>query len=246
MLPNTALSEIAAALELCDPNLRAVTQTPNGYRLRGDRCEGLFIQEIAGSSLRIVSFTGWYQEFDPLTMTEIVLTWKAPTGSGVNLRATGLQRRLYYRMDTVIPIGNSSYHWPTEVLNSLGLKKNHLGLLGWTTYNLAGIKRQVYLPVNIASRPLSDPKTSYELIIIPGVELEEVYISLALVKSMPYHLTYITEGKPLGYYYYPPERPIKIPISNPKSPGIYYLQIGAILRKGGSTNCSILFYHPND
>lgn len=242
----TELDKKAEAFELCDSDIRAATQTPNGYRLRGDRCEGLFIQEIAGDSLRIVSFTKRYQDFDPSSIKQLVVKWKAPNGTPVRLRATGLRRRLYYRMDTILPIGKFSYNWPTDILNSLSLKKNDLGVLSWIKYISAGMDQQLYLPVSIDARASPGFKDSYELIIMPGVELEEVYISLAMVGPMGHSLTYIMEGKPLGYYYYPPERPIRIPVANPKSPGVYRLQIGANLAKGGSANSKILFYHPGE
>jgi hypothetical protein len=148
-------------------------------------------------------------------------------------------------MDTEVPAGNNAYRWPTDVISSLDLTRNEIGVIGWMGYDLAGKQIQLFLPVNVARRTPPPKRTSYELIIMAGVELKEMYLSLAQI-SAPSGLTYLYQGKPLGYHYYPPDRPIKIELANPPSPGVYFLNIGASLRRGGSAAEAIFFYYPGE
>jgi hypothetical protein len=75
------------------------------------------------------------------------------------------------------------------------------------------------------------------------VELSEVYVSLAPAKKDGKPGAMIQDGKALGHRYYPADRSIKVPIPAPDSTGIFYLEIAASLRSGGSATLPMWFYN---
>src|SRR5262245_57769459 len=89
----------AAQSRACDPLLTQPAASPHGYRLRGDRCEGIYVQEVAGTPLVVASLTDGFAPFDLKTVQHLLLTWSAPADTELHLRALGLRRKLYYRMD---------------------------------------------------------------------------------------------------------------------------------------------------
>src|SRR5262245_41082574 len=90
-----ALSQIQS----CDPNLAQPEGHPYGYRLRGNRCEGVYVQQVDNTILVLASFTESFENYDLHANKDLLLQWNAPGNEEVRLRAFGLRRRLYYRMD---------------------------------------------------------------------------------------------------------------------------------------------------
>jgi hypothetical protein len=80
-------------------------------------------------------------------------------------------------------------------------------------------------------------------VLLPGVQLAEVYVSLAAAGADGRPATFIRDEEPLRYHYYPADRPIDIPIPRPASPGLYYVLIGAVLNQGGSATAELWFHH---
>ena len=81
----------------------------------------------------------------------VVLKWKAPPASvrPVRVRAFSLKDREYFRMDTAVPAKYGGYRWPTEIVASVGLKREEIGLVAWTTLpGPGGSAREVYLPLH--------------------------------------------------------------------------------------------------
>jgi hypothetical protein len=54
-----------AAESPCDPELRPPLDDLYSYRLRGDRCEGIYIKDVAGKNLDLVSLTESFEDFVP-------------------------------------------------------------------------------------------------------------------------------------------------------------------------------------
>jgi len=54
---------------------------------------------------------------------------------------------------------------------------------------------------------------------------------------------YIKRDAPLGYGYYPAEQGIVVFVPELPRSGIYSVEVGAILKDGGSSTTSFLFYH---
>jgi hypothetical protein len=228
--------------EMCDPSLLAPTTSPYGYRLRGDRCEGLYVQEVAGTPILIASWTASFQDYDLHSNQPLVIEWEAPSGiDSIQLRAQGLRRRLYYRMDTVRPSGSASFKWPVDLLAGIGIPKRDVGIVGITRVPVARAQRDVYLPLHISQGGKTAGSSAYRLILVPGVELGEVYISLIFVTGNGDKI--LKDAEAVGYGYYPAERSLEILISDLPASGFYHLEVGASVRSGGSATAEFWFYH---
>jgi hypothetical protein len=240
-------SEIALFQEThCDPALNEPNNDPYGYHLRGasrDRCEGIYMRDVAANPLLIASLTAWFEDFDPAAGADLTMEWRTPSDAGIRLRAYTLKHQVYYRMDSLRPAGSVSYVWQPGLLYTLDLRKKDLGLVAWTSHPVGKTKRDVYLPLRIRQRTAVGKFQGYQLLLLPGVELSEVFLSLAPVKSDGNPGTFLKTAQKLGYGYYPAEQSIPVTITEPKTPGIYYLKIGAKFRAGGSTTTEIWFYH---
>jgi hypothetical protein len=226
----------------CDPNLHQISDNPLGYKLRGDRCEGIYIQPVSSSSLLLASFTSLFENFDANGVERLSVNWLSPAKTPVRLRAYGLREKLYYQMDTVIPSDKTAYLWPATVLNSLHLSKQDVGVVGFTNFPVGGQDRTVYLPLRISDK---SQKTApgYQIVVIPGEELKEVFLSLAKIEADGQPHTFSISDRPLHLGYYPAERGIFIDIPDPGQPGIYYVEIGATSKYGNPLSKQIWFYH---
>jgi hypothetical protein len=237
-LPATA----AAQPEHCDPGLQQIAGAL-GYRLLAERCEGLYVQEVGSADLVVLSFTEAFEEFDAASGRPVRVEWEAPGEGRVRLRAQGMGK-LYYRMDTSRPAGETSFLWPSDVLAGLRLSRQEIGVAGWTWAPVGGTERQVYVPLRISQGEPPSRAGRYRLVLLPGRELDEVYLSLAAVGEDGKPARFLKDGQALGYGYYPARRGVEIPISDLGTPGIYYLEVGARVKGGGSTAAELWFFHP--
>ena len=99
--------------EHCDRYLPVSRGDPFGYRMRGDRCEGVYIQQVSATPLLVASF-GRLDLPDTIPAAGSLLVQWAPHRGEVRLRAHSLKPRTYYRMDHRQPAGSHSYRWPTD------------------------------------------------------------------------------------------------------------------------------------
>jgi hypothetical protein len=229
----------------CDRGLLELAHGPQGYAPHGDRCEGIYAQQVSGTVLRVASLTESFEEYELMSGTDLTVEWTAPGDSAVRLRAQGVEQDLYYRMDAIRPTGSRSYHWPTDVLAAQHIARGDIGALGWTRYSLGGVERDVYVPLRIRQHH-ADNSTStnaYDLVLLPTVTLREVYLTLAVVGPDGLRSNMIRNGEPLGIGYYPAERPVKIRLGGFGATGIYYLEIGAELESGGAVTLTQWIYH---
>jgi hypothetical protein len=231
----------------CDPMLERDDQNPLSYRLRGERCEGLYIEQVASTALVVASLTASFQDFDIAHSEALQIIWPTVGDAPTRLRAKGVKWKLYYRMDAVRPAGVSSFSWPTVMLDALDISKQDIGVVGWTTLRLGETEHSVYLPLNISPSRGARRANRYRLVIVPGVQLSEVFVSLATLDKAGNTQTFLQDGEPLKYGFYPPHRPIDINLTHISDPGLYYVEIGATLQSGGSTTLAFLLYHaPED
>lgn len=229
----------------CDPELPQITADSYGYRLRGDRCEGIYIRRVGVSSLQVGSLTESVEDFDPATNKNLLVQWAAPANASVHLRAYGLRHRLYYRMDSLRPAGNTSYEWSPNLLAAFNVRKRELGLVAWVSQPVDGQSREVYLPVRLTQKAAVNRSNRYDLVLMPGVELAEVFVSLASLNPDGKVGAYLKRSEALGWGYYPAERVITVAIPKPNATGLYYLEIGATKKAGGSLTMQVWFYHRN-
>jgi hypothetical protein len=228
----------------CDPLLEQPKTNPYGYRLRSDRCEGIYVQQVAGATLLLASFTEMFEEYDPRSARELKIRWTTPATGDVHLRAYGLRRKLYYRMDAKRPASPRSFDWPADLLGALNIPKRELGVVGWIRQPVGRIERDVHLPLRITVNQEGSSPGPYALVLLPGVPLSEVYVSVAPVDSDGQPAKWTRYEQPLENNYYPPESPIDIRIERPAASGVYYVLIGADIAGGGSLTSELWFYHP--
>jgi hypothetical protein len=225
----------------CDPYLPISLDNPFGYRPRGDRCEGVYIQPVSSTPLVVASFGQLNLPESFRADGALLLEW-APGAGEVRLRTTALKPRTYYRMDSRLPAASHSYRWPTDVLAALHLTSSDIGVVAWTSRKIGTTVREMYLPLRIGE-PAADRENMYELLLIPGSELAEVFIGLASVGEDGAKRRVISEPKPLKYRFYPAGRAVRIPVGPLPSAGSYVLDIGATLRDGGAISHEIWFVH---
>ena len=226
----------------CDPQLPQAGDDPYGYRLRGDRCEGVYVNEVF-ATVRVVSLTASFDEFDPATDRSLTVGWTAPGNESVHLRAYSLRHRLYYQMDSLRPAGRTSYAWATDLLGALNLRRKDLGVMAWTTQRVGNAKRDLLLPLSVRRGGAVNRSSGYQLVLLPSVELASVFISLAPLKEGESLGPFIIQDRSLGRSFYAANRGVRVDIPALPSPGIYYLEIGATLRGGGSASTQVWFYH---
>jgi len=237
------LLPVYAAESPCDPNLPRKSGDQFGYQPRGDRCEGIYIFKPSSLILFIASFTESFEDYNLKSGEDLIVEWSVPKDQKVHLRAQGLKPRLYYRMDTVRNPGSTSYHWPIDILRALSIPRGDIGVVAWARYSMDGVGQDVYLPLQIGQKQRAVQSGSYRVVLWPGNELTEVFVSLATVKADGSPGNFIKDGEALNYGYYPAERGIEFEIPKPEKPGIYYLEIGATLRSGGVVTIENWFYH---
>jgi hypothetical protein len=227
----------------CDSSLIKMSTGPLGYRDRGDRCEGTYIKQVGSTTLFVASFTELFEQFDAKSGKPLQIEWdNLTTKTGVQIRALGVKQKLYYRMDSFRPAATTSYSWSTNILASLNILKKDIGVIGTTRHTIGQVQRDVYLPLRISQQTNAARGGMYNLVLLPGVELSEIYISIAPVGADGRPQKFIRDNEKLGYGYYPAERIIEIPISGLNTTGIYYMEIGAALRSGGISTLELWFY----
>jgi hypothetical protein len=239
----TLAGTASAQTPTCDPDLPSSSTHPYGYRARGDRCEGVYIQEVGLATLLVSSLTESFEDFDPAHNQDLQLDWTGPRQGEVHIRAHGIGPRLYFRMDTTRAAGSASYRWPTGLLAGLGIRKPSLGVVAWTDQKLGPGTRRVYLPLRIRQRQEAARTGQYELRVVSGRELNEVFVHLARVRDDGTLMPAIRAGQALGYGYYPAGRGIPIPLSGLTTPGVYSVELGARLPGGENVTTWLYFYH---
>jgi hypothetical protein len=246
----TARSDVATAQaepSHCDPSLAPSANYPFRYLNRGDRCEGVYVRLVGGTTLNLLSFTATFGAIDPKAGPPVVVEWpSAPNAAGVQLRAVTTRRHLYYRMDTSVRAGTAQYHWPTDVLAAVGLSRPDIGLIGWMHQMIGGTEEEVLLPLSASQGNAPGPagRETYTLLVQPAAQLSELFITVKRLATDAGAERLVQPTHELGYGYYPADEAIEIPIEAPAEHGIYAVQLGAKLRGGGVSTLRFLFHAP--
>ena len=236
----------AIARDPCDPALlRRADARPTAYAPRGDRCEGLYVQEVAGGGvLTLVSFTAGFDEFDPKGVGTLRLAWAGPPAGDLWIRAQSRRPKLYYRMDTIRPPAPATYAWRTDVLGELNLRKTDIGVIAWTTRAIADRERPVFVPLRIGAAREAPAAEAYTVVLVPGVELDEVFVSVAALDDQGRPLRAEYGPRKLGHGLYPAGRSFATTIPAPPRRGLYRLELNAVQRSGATSTADALFFGP--
>jgi len=233
----------------CDAELLHAPQSTESYQVRGDRCEGIYAQQVSTVSVDLRSFVKGFGAFDPETQHSLELAWKAPPGIGNDLRLRGfsLKSRTYFRMDTAQPLTRGSYRWPTEILAAERLGRDDLGILAWVeARGTAGESRQVYLPLTAGAPQVT---VGYEVTLVPSKKLKQILITLSEIDANGNQLrqTAVADRDVGGEFaYYASNEPTVIPTGGIGPPGFYRLSIKATAAAGDLVIKDIDFYHSGD
>jgi hypothetical protein len=246
VLAASALAGAAPASTVCVPELLGDSASPLAYRQRGDRCEGIYAQQVGKLTLEVRSLVASFEPFDPATQGELEVAWSAPPEAGgrrVRLRALSLMPRTYYRMDAAATGG--AYRWPTELLAALGLTRSDLAVAGWLELAGAGSPlHEVYLPLRIGRPAAPPPEEGYQVTFVPGERLEEVAVTLTRLDGEGRTAATLRQDEELGYGYYPSNQPTTFALGRLAGEGFYQLRISAVVRGGQPATGDLVFYHP--
>jgi hypothetical protein len=228
----------------CDSLVATRSSDPLRYRQRGDRCEGVYGQNVAGSStLRVASLVESVEAFDDTSSLPLRVEWTAPTGEAVMLRASAMRPGLYYRMESARPIAASSFAWPADVRRPLKISSADVGITGTTSMSIGGERREVLVPLRISQRRAPARSASYRLTLWPTVGLDEVYLTVASTGPDGAAVRYLKHDEKLGYGVYPAERPIVVRLPALTERGVYLVRVAATREGSGGVTRSILLYH---
>ncbi len=232
----------------CDPKLESRSKGfLHGYKKRGDRCEGIYGQEIDNRTLEIRSFTKGSLNYDLKSTKFLSLKWaKPPFGNELKIEGKSLLRKLYYKMDTQQSISSKVYTWPTNLLSRLNITESQVGWTAKTTSEVNGKFMDIYIPIMIDSNQNTVISEKYELVIFPGVELREVYISVVAIEFSSDFEKEIITNKKLERKKFFAKQVINIPITGIKESGLYRVDIDVAREFGGTSNKSIIFYNTID
>lgn len=166
---------VSAAPEVtCDGTIQGVAQDRLGYRLRGDRCEGIYWQpHSTPDNLPVLSIQEGNAPPRAPTLPSVVrLSWsragKIAAGSIVRVRAVQLRPGLYYRMDTTRTYAAGGYDWSTDVVRDLGLGLHEVAVLAMTQVKAGALNWNVVLPASVGA-PGGTPPGTYTITVLPGV-----------------------------------------------------------------------------
>jgi hypothetical protein len=228
----------------CDSLVATQTSDPLRYRQRGDRCEGVYGQNVSGSStLRVASLVESLEAFDDSSSLPLRVEWTAPEGEAVLLRASAIRAGLYYRMETVRPIAASSFSWPADVRRPLRISSADVGVTGVTSMTVGGSRREVLVPLRISQRRPPTRSSSYRLTLWPTIGLSEVYLTVAATGASGAPVRYLKRDEKLGYGVYPAERPIVVRLPALSERGVYLVRVAATREGSGGVTRSFLLYH---
>jgi hypothetical protein len=207
----------------------------NGYQARGDRCEGVYARQVAGTTMFLSSFTQTFEKYDLTSDDPLVIRWFARPDSGVQLRAETIKAGRYYRMDTRLAPRDSVYRWPNRILTSERLAQTDLGVLGWTRITLGGRRRIAYLPLAITQKGAPTACGPLQLAFSTETRLTEVLVSLSQVDSTGAVLRVIKNDSALNRGFYPAGSPVLVSLrrSDLAAAGLYSLKISASLSPRG-------------
>jgi hypothetical protein len=239
------------ALPYCDAELLhepKKPKSPTSYQIRGDRCEGIYANQVSTVSVDLRSFVKGFGKFNPEKQDSLEMTWKAPDGivQNARLRAFSLRSRTYYRMDTAQPASNGSYRWPTEILAGEKLGNEDLGILAWIEMpGPSGKARQVYLPLRAGTSQTLD---GYEVTLVPSKKLKKVLLSVIQIDEKGNDVKKLVSDKDVGgeLAFYLSNEPTMILTEKIGPRGYYRLQIKATAASGEAVTKEIDFYHPGD
>ena len=241
-IPATQVTTVVT--DPCDRKLVHASADPLAYQPRGERCEGVYVREVAGvGGFSVVAFTTPPHPFTIKRGEPLAVDWVGPGDRPTYVRAVSLRRKLYYRMDAQRPAGSRRFDWPTDVLAALNLRSEELGVVAWVQGRVGDSPQDIYVPLRLGGAAEAGAGGQYVVQVTPGTELQEVFVTLATVDPSGRDGTVLLRDQPLKRGFYPAERAIPIPLPKLTQAGLYRLQLNALLSQGAPSSRNLYFQH---
>jgi hypothetical protein len=138
-------------------------------------------------------------------------------------------------MDTFRPIQEQTFSWPTDVISHLPLVPQDIGIVGSMKVLLAGVEWKVYLPVSASWAHSPKNLMSFELVLIPTVNLNGLDLWIAAIEADGLPGDRVRVWRP-EQGAYPAYRPIRVTAPVPEKAGFYYLEAISTLPGGSRVN----------
>jgi hypothetical protein len=132
-----------AQIDPCEP-LKPIPGSSSQYKNRGNRCEGLYEEDMGAKSLALISLTLGTISYPLQRGTKLQLTVPSENET-VHVRAVPKPVNVAYEMDAVLKSG-ASLTWPVDdVLLPEALTAQQIGVFSWRDVG----SRVVYAPVRV-------------------------------------------------------------------------------------------------
>jgi hypothetical protein len=213
---------------MCDGTLMGVHNHPFGYRLRGDRCEGIYWEpHTAGGTFAIISIRGGQAPLLTETPDVVRFTWPIdpmiPPKTEVLIRGVNLRSGLYYRLDARKSYLDGVYNWPTDIIRGLGLTAPEIAVSATTRVKIGSITWNVILPLAEDSSPRGS--SSYDVVLIASTAILRLSWELREIDTDG------TPGRRVGHGVLAKQfragEAIRVPVDLPGFRGLCYLEFHA-------------------
>lgn len=203
----------------CDPGIEPDNNQALQYKDRGNRCEGMYRAKVSSTTLRLVQFTKGAFLYGSEQDEVITLSTPVVAIPSVRVRATGIPRDLYYRMDGALDRGSTLQWQVRDVLrrNTRTKYPYNVGIYGYLGDDPIP---DAYVPIRAVSnkKDATAIGTSYLVKLVATARLKNV--KWRLRGETNYQL--LNEGE--SYY---PGRAITITLPSNLKPGAYTLEVCA-------------------
>ncbi|MEM1328479.1 MAG: hypothetical protein AAGI23_21165 [Bacteroidota bacterium] len=139
----------------CDQELsKRKTNTPLGYKSRGEYCEGFYRSPTSGNiDSEIFHFTKGKLEYSERKREVLSLGTVSNYNSSINVRATNISKENYYQMDGVIKSGKT-LEWDTGKIllkNRYTRRCNNIALFAYKIQSTDDPKKLIYIPLKVGN-----------------------------------------------------------------------------------------------
>ncbi len=179
MMFKTSLWRITACLVLlmaqtafaqeCDPSVKSTEDSSLQYRVRKNRCEGLYdsITSRRPSGLDVVGVTIGLFQFALERKEVIEVSSPIVADQPVNVRVVGIPPQTYFRLDAQLAPGKTLL-WPVnDVLLPAKLYASQIGVYGWIG---ASNGEETYVPVSAVGQSLGSHNDAVIRLILRATE----------------------------------------------------------------------------
>lgn len=153
-------------------SLRTEAGSPLNYRRRDNRCEGMYVADVATNVIELLSFTQGDLSYDLKPGVKLLVS-AADHAGPLNIRAVAKPPSTHYQMDAVLEAG-ATLTWPVaDVLLPEGLNADRVGIYGWRGRE----REKTFVPVQVkvqGSREAGFQRPSIFLSIRPSFDTELV------------------------------------------------------------------------